>query len=328
MMPAAMQRLGNPARLANNTGVMERETLVVASHLSRRFGARRALQDVGFSAARGEIVGLLGANGAGKTTTLRILCGVLAPDTGRITIAGHDLHQRPAAAKRHLGYLPEQPPLYDDLRVARYLAYCARLRRVPEAKLETAVDNTLDRCGLTTERGRLIGNLSKGTRQRVGIAQAIVHAPDLIVLDEPTVGLDPNQIVEIRSLIADLGADHCVIFSSHILSEVQSLCSRVLILHEGRLILDQALAALRAAEICSVTIGMRHPPDEELLRRCEDVLEVRRLDARRFQLRFRAGGDGVERFAERAARDGWGLVELSPAAGTLEDTYLGLTRGA
>lgn len=212
------------------------ETLVRVTDLCRRFGAQAALSEVNLTLERGEVLGLLGPNGAGKTTCLRILSGNLAPTSGRVEIAGLDLSRHPVQAKRRLGYLPERPPLHPELRVDEYLTYCARLRRLPSWRVRGAVSEAKRRCGLEDAGHRPIAKLSKGFRQRLGIAQAIVHRPSLLILDEPTEGLDPIQIREMRSLVRELATDSGVIFSSHILSEVQAVCDRVAILHQGRVV--------------------------------------------------------------------------------------------
>lgn len=218
--------------------------LVEAKQLYRYYGEHCAVNNVSFSLKKGQVLGFLGANGAGKTTTMSMLCGNLAPSSGEIIINGMDLLDNPVAAKQNIGYLPEQPPIYKELTVSEFLRYAAQLHRVPDSKITAAVTVAQQRCGLNEVSQRLIGLLSKGFQQRVGIAQAIVHNPPLIVLDEPTVGLDPIQIKEIRSLIKELGAHHGVILSTHILSEVQETCSDVQIIHQGKLVLSQTMAEL------------------------------------------------------------------------------------
>jgi len=211
--------------------------------LEKRYGDRAALDGVTFRVERGEIVGFLGPNGAGKTTTLRILSTYLSADGGRARVADHDVTTAPMEVRRKLGYLPEHPPVDLDQTVREYLGFCAALRNVPRRARRTAVDGVVDRCGLGSVAGRLIGNLSKGFRQRVGLAQALVHAPDVVILDEPTVGLDPHQIREIRELIRSLAGDHTVLLSSHILPEVAMTCSRVVVVHRGRVAADLAVDA-------------------------------------------------------------------------------------
>lgn len=227
---------------------------VSASELSRSYGTLAAVHDISFDLRQGEVLGLLGPNGAGKTTTLQMLAGCLAPSTGTIEICGIDLLERPLEAKALLGYLPETPPLYRELTVDEYLRLAARLRRVPKAAIAEAVENAKQRCGLTEVGKRLIGNLSKGFQQRVGIAQAIVHNPRVVILDEPTVGLDPIQIREIRNLIRELGGTHSVILSTHILPEVESICDRIQIMHRGQMVFSGNFAQLK----------QNHPEQESL----------------------------------------------------------------
>jgi ABC-2 type transport system ATP-binding protein len=222
--------------------------LIEARGLSKRYGDLVALHDVSFSVQPGEVVGFLGPNGAGKTTTMRILTGFLPPTDGVAAIDGHDIFSDPLAARRAIGYLPESPPLYPEMSVEGYLAYVAKLKDVPRSARSKAVDSALDRCGLGDVRRRVIGALSKGYRQRVGLAQAIVHDPPVMILDEPTVGLDPIQIREIRSLIGSLageGSARTVILSTHILPEVEAICRRVIIMNRGRKVVDAPLDELR-----------------------------------------------------------------------------------
>ena len=214
--------------------------------LVKRFGDTVALDGVSFRVERGEIVGFLGPNGAGKTTTLRILSTYLTPDEGRAVVGGHDAALRPMEVRRRLGYLPEHPPVDLDHTVLEYLSFCAALRGVPRRRRRAAVDEVLERCGVVEVRGRLIGNLSKGYRQRVGLAQALVHAPEVLVLDEPTVGLDPQQIREIRELVRSLRGDHTVLLSTHILPEVAVTCDRAIVIHRGRIVADHPLAEFGA----------------------------------------------------------------------------------
>jgi ABC-2 type transport system ATP-binding protein len=215
-----------------------------ATNLTRRFGGHRAVDGVSLQLRRGEVLGLLGHNGAGKSTTLQMLTGVLLPHAGRVEICGFDLAREPARAKACIGFLPETPPLYRDMRVDDYLAFAARLHRVRRENIAAAVADAKRRCGLHDSGRKIIGTLSKGYQQRVGIAQAIVHEPDVIVLDEPTVGLDPAQIRDIRALIRDLGEAHSVILSTHLLAEVESICERVEIMHHGRLIYGDTSARM------------------------------------------------------------------------------------
>ena len=224
--------------------------MIEARELSKRYGEVVAVDAVSFSVERGEVVGFLGPNGAGKTTTMRMLTGFLPPTDGGASIAGHDIFDEPLAARRCVGYLPETPPLYPEMTVTAYLRYVAAIKDVPRRRRRDAVERALERCALTEVRSQVIGTLSKGFRQRVGLGQAIVHDPPVLILDEPTVGLDPIQIGEIRRLIADLasaeggGTQHTVVLSSHILAEVAAICQRVIMINDGRKTVDAPLDEL------------------------------------------------------------------------------------
>ena len=224
---------------------MTKKLLIQADHLHCYYGKHHALNDISVTLYQGEVLGLLGQNGAGKSTTMQLLTGNLAPNNGTISINSINLQDQPIEAKRQLGYLPETPPLYRDMRVLEYLRYCARLHDISKADLESAINKVLKRCGLEDMQQRLIGNLSKGYQQRVGIAQAIIHEPAVIILDEPTVGLDPIQIQEIRGLIKELAQDHSVILSTHILQEVEAVCDRVQIIKNGQTVFVDSLDTLK-----------------------------------------------------------------------------------
>lgn len=224
------------------------DKLIQATGLSRYYSDHCAVNHLDLVLGKGEVLGLLGPNGAGKSTTMQMLTGNLAPTAGEIHIHGIDLLDEPRKAKQQIGYLPEQPPVYRDLTVAEYLHYCTRLRNVPASQRKEAVERASERCGLQEVGKRLIGNLSKGYRQRVGIAQAILHNPAVVILDEPTVGLDPIQIREIRSLIRELGQEHGIILSTHILPEVQAVCDRVQILNRGKTVFNNTLEGVESLE--------------------------------------------------------------------------------
>ena len=300
--------------------------LVRVENLYRYYDRRCAVQDLSFELGKGEILGLLGPNGAGKTSTLQMLSGNLAPSAGQIFIDGVDLLDEPLKAKSALGYLPELPPLYPELTVDEYLAYCAELHRVPKKRQRAACTSVKERCGLKDTGGRLIGNLSKGYQQRVGIAQAIVHSPKVVILDEPTVGLDPIQIREIRALIGELGREHGVILSTHILPEVQAVCSRVQIIHKGRLVFSDTLADLSARmQVTSLLLECREPPTVKELKAVAGVEAVEKLGPGRFRLRYAAGSDPVEEVAALAVRGRWGLRALTPEYKSLEQVFVELT---
>lgn len=218
--------------------------MIELKHVTKRYGATTAVSDLSFRAPEGQVVGLLGQNGAGKTTTLNILTGYFPPNEGQVLVNGVDMLQHPRECKRCIGYLPEKPPLYDEMTVAAYLSFVCELREVERKAIPGHIREIMATCGLTEVGMRLVGHLSKGYRQRVGVAQALCGNPPVIVLDEPTVGLDPKQVVEIRQLIRELGRKHTVIFSSHLLTEIQQLCQRVIILHKGKLIREADMSEL------------------------------------------------------------------------------------
>ena len=305
---------------------MASEALIRVQHLYRYYGPACALHDVSFELGRGEVLGLLGPNGAGKSTTLQILSGNLAPSAGRVFINGIDLLDEPKRAKAALGYLPEQPPLYRELTVDEYLYHCARLHRIRRERRRDAVSGAKQRCGLSDAGRRLIGNLSKGYQQRIGIAQAILHTPAVVILDEPTVGLDPIQIREIRALIRELSKEHSVILSTHLLPEAQTVCSRVQIIHQGRLVFSDTVAGLdRRMRPSSLVTVLHQPPAVAELEALPGVRAVEPLQEGRFRLHYRDGEDPVEALAERAAACGWGLRELTPERVSLEHIFLELT---
>ncbi len=305
---------------------MSNDNLISVKHLYRRYAGLTAVSDVSFELARGEVLGFLGPNGAGKTSTMQMLTGNLAPSSGRILINGIDLLDNPKQAKALIGYLPEQPPLYRELTVDEYLQFCARLNRIRRNAVGQAVERAKQRCGLEQVGRRLINNLSKGYQQRVGIAQAIIHSPPVVVLDEPTVGLDPIQIREIRSLIRELGEDHGVILSTHILPEVQMTCDRVQIINRGRLVFSDNIDSLnRRMDSNSLILGLHQPPAETELAALPAITEIQPLDNQRFRLFHASDQMPAEAIAEQAVARGWGLFELSPEYKTLEQVFVEIT---
>jgi len=303
------------------TNTASSDLTVSAQALSRSYGANRAVRDVSLELRRGEVLGLLGPNGAGKTTTMQMLTGNLAPSGGQVQICGIDLIERPIQAKSRIGYLPEVPPLYKELKVDEYLRLAGRLHKVKKAELGQAVERARQRCGLPDMGKRLIGSLSKGYQQRVGIAQAIIHDPDVIILDEPTVGLDPNQIREIRTLIRNLGRDHSVILSTHILPEVEAVCDRVQILHRGEVVFYDTIAGLkqfRGGQ--ALQVGLRNPPAAEEIARAAEA-----INATLFRVRPR-GADPTDALVRASVERGWGLYQLQPALASLEEVFVQLTQ--
>ena len=260
------------------------------------------------------------------STTMQIISGVMTANSGSVNIAGFDIIDQPRAAKAQIGFLPEQPPLYVDLTVDEYLRYTAQLRGLGRDALAPAVDQSKQRCGLENTGKRLIGNLSKGFQQRVGIAQALIHAPAVIILDEPTAGLDPIQIREIRQLIKELGSEHSVILSTHILPEVQSVCNRVLIIHEGRLVLDKKLDHLETpGQKQKMQISFRRPPSPAALSGIAGIDGVEQLDPQRFRISFNPDTDTLDALMQRASSSCWGLCAMVPDTDSLEETFVRLT---
>lgn len=305
------------------------EVLVETDAVSRYYGKSVAVADMSFAIRRGEVLGFLGPNGAGKTTTMQMLTGNLAPSKGRVLIAGHDMQTAPEQAKRHLGYLPEHPPLYRDMTVDEYLDYCATLHRIPRKGRKAARERAKARCGLTEVGGRLTANLSKGFQQRVGLAQAIIHEPDVVVLDEPTVGLDPIQIREVRGLIRELGEDRAVILSTHILSEVQASCDRVQIIHRGQLVLNEGIKELAARMESQVLIAaFRKTPDQGLIQGLAEVRSVDVLEDRRLRITHEPGRDPTDALVRLSVAQDWGLYEINPEQSSLESVFVELTGAA
>jgi ABC-2 type transport system ATP-binding protein len=299
---------------------------VEASALTRLYGGREAVSDVSFTLNKGEVLGFLGPNGAGKSTTMKMLTGNLAPSSGSVRICGIDIIENPKEAKALIGYLPEQPPLYRELTVDEYLAVAARLHRVSGAHIKKAVQVAKERCGLTEMGKRLIENLSKGYQQRVGIAQAIIHNPMVVILDEPTVGLDPIQIRDIRALIKELGGEHSVILSTHILPEVEMVCDHVQIIHKGKLVFNGSIDVLRHQRHGNkLLLGLRKPPAIEDLLRIPGVTSADTLPNGLLQLQYAEGEMPAEAIAQAAVSNGWGLYQINPDQTTLEEVFVQLT---
>ena len=309
--------------------------MIEVDRLSKSYGATKAVQDISFTIAQGEVVGFLGPNGAGKSTTMRMLTCYLSPDSGTARIAGFDILQQPLEVKRRIGYLPENNPLYMDMGVVEYLRFIASIRGIAGPLVRQNIERVIQVCGLETVTAKDIGELSKGFRQRLGLAQALLHDPEVLILDEPTIGLDPHQIIEIRNLIKNIGRHKTVILSSHILPEVSATCDRVLIINKGRIVgsgTPAELAALsRGKQTLLVTV--RGPRDDvaAALRTLASVVEVVSLEPQNGYCRFEivcgaeAGDDLGEQIFYLISRSGWSLNELYRKSINLEDVFLDLT---
>jgi ABC-2 type transport system ATP-binding protein len=299
-----------------------------AQNISRRYGQRDVVQNVSFELKRGEVLGLLGHNGAGKSTTLQMLTGTLAPHSGSIEICGYNLQQQADQAKACIGYLPETPPLYREMRVDDYLSFAAKLHRVNKKNLAAAVDESKQRCGLQDSGKKIIGTLSKGYQQRVGIAQAIIHHPQVIVLDEPTVGLDPTQIREIRHLIRELGNQHSVILSTHLLSEVENICDRVEIMQKGRLIYSGSSTSMQQyGQQSGFLVTLFAPPSLQVLHEIDGATRVEALSDNSFRVFHAADSNTSATLLALAAQHGWQAQQLTPLKNTLEEIYARITEG-
>ena len=299
---------------------------VQVSHLVKLYGAQRAVDDITFEVRAGEVLGFLGPNGAGKTTTMKIITGFLPPTSGEVVVCGYAVANQPMEARACVGYLPEHNPLYRDMYVREYLEFVAAIHRIPQR--QGRVEEMIARTGLTSHRHKRIGELSKGYRQRVGLAQAMLHNPQVLILDEPTSGLDPNQIVEIRQLIKDLGREKTVILSTHILAEVEAVCTRAIIIHRGKLVADDSIEALksRLSGQSVVTVEFGQPVEAALLKALPHVREVRSLGNHRWQLIAAAGQDLRPAVSAFAAERRLTLLELHKEVLSVEDVFQQLTR--
>ncbi len=303
---------------------MSTEALIKATALNRYYAKYHAVNDVHLSIHKGEVLGLLGPNGAGKSSTMQMLTGNLSPSSGEIIINGVSLIDEPETAKRSIGYLPEQPPVYRDMTPREYLFYCAALHDVAKGQRKAIVNEAMERCGLQTVPDKLIGNLSKGYQQRVGIAQAILHKPDVVILDEPTVGLDPIQIRQIRDLIRELGNDHSVILSTHILPEVQAVCDRVQIIHQGKTVFSDSFNAMANAERASeLIVAFNQSIDKNKLDNIDGVSSVEALENNKYLLKGGEKIDSADVF-KLAIENNWELIELTPKTETLEQIFMNL----
>jgi ABC-2 type transport system ATP-binding protein len=299
--------------------------MIQVDRLSKRFGSFKAVDGIDFVVGRGQIVGLLGPNGAGKTTTMRMLTTYLSPTSGRATLAGHDLLDEPLEVRRKVGYLPESVPLYPEMRVREYLAYRARLKDVPRSERRRAIGEVVNRCKLGDVEGRIIGQLSRGFRQRVGLAEAMVHDPEILILDEPTSGLDPLQIREVRLLIRELGERHTILLSTHILSEVEAVCGRVIIIAQGQIAVDAELASLKRET--AITVEARGPagPVRAALQTVPGIKLVVLVhdngELCSFEVHSHGGSDVREQICQKLVSSGWPLRQLDLRRSSLEERF-------
>ena len=307
--------------------------MIEVQHITKRYGRVTAVDDVSFRVERGEILGFLGPNGAGKTTTMRILTGYMPPTDGRATVAGFDVFTHPVEAKRRTGYLPETPPLYPDMTVREYLDFVARIKGVPPREQKERVASVMQRTHVADMADRHCSKLSKGYRQRVGLAQALIHNPEVLILDEPTAGLDPKQIIETRDLIRSLAGDHTIVLSTHILPEVAQTCQRVVIINKGHVVAvdtpEGLTARLQGAETLYVQIDAQGAPAAETLKTIPGVTRVAVADHRGgvdgFEVESTRGVDIRRDLARAVVTSGWGLLELRPMRMSLEEIFLQVT---
>lgn len=303
--------------------------MIEVNNLTKRYGPHLAIDRLNFKIGKGEVVGFLGPNGAGKSTTMKIVTGFMAPTSGFVKVAGFDVFENPIEVKRRIGYLPEIPPVYGDMYVRDYLSFVANLKGVPKTQVRRLVDQAIEKANLGQVHKRLIQNLSKGFRQRVGVAQAIVSNPEILILDEPTVGLDPKQVAEIRALITELSGHHTIILSTHILSEVQATCKRIIIINHGRIVAEDSLEGLtrRVSGARRIYLKLRRPGRNmvDSLRGVGGVLHVESLESNSWHVDTEENDDITENIAAHVVNSGFGLTELKVMNVSLEDIFLKLT---
>ena len=291
-------------------------------NLSHRYSGSWAIRDINIEIGQTGVVGLLGSNGAGKSTTMNIICGTLSPTAGNVYINDIDLRKHPEAAKKEIGFLPQTPPLYTDLTIDEYLVYCAELRFIEKRKIRPAVNDAKERCGIAHFSSRLIGNLSGGYRQRVGIAQAIIHNPKLIVMDEPTTGLDPNQLIEARQLIKEIAREHTVLLSSHILSEISLLCREIIMIEGGRVVFADSMDTFNSyARARTILMHMENAPLKEALLKIKGVIRADFLTNKQVRIYFDGDQEIIERLAAASLQHNWRLREIGFEKGLLDDVF-------
>ena len=303
------------------------QPIVKVEHLSHRYSVQWAIRDINFEIQGRGIYGLLGSNGAGKSTLMNIMCGVLKQTEGSVFINGIDTKNDPVGAKRYIGFLPQKPPLHTDLTVEEYLRYCAFLRWIPSDEVEQAIDEVVEKCGITHFRKRLIRNLSGGYQQRVGVAQAIIHKPVLVVLDEPTNGLDPNQILEIRRLIKEIAEERTVLLSTHILTEVQATCDYIRMVEQGEIVFAGTVEEFdNYLTPNTLVVTLMESPSMEELASVEGVVGVEELGGNRFRLKFTDARDVVERIVKMSVAKDWHLMEIGVEKNSLDSIFAELSK--
>ena len=296
--------------------------ILKTENLSHRYSSAWAIRDINMEIAETGIIGLLGSNGAGKSTTMNIICGTLNQTEGKVYINGIDMRQDPEAAKREIGFLPQNPPLYTDLTIDEFLTYCAELRLMDKDKIKSAIEETKERCGIAHFSSRLIKNLSGGYRQRVGIAQAIIHKPKLVVMDEPTNGLDPNQLIEARKLIREIAQDHTVLLSSHILSEINILCREIIMIESGRIVFSDSMDAFNNyTQARTILMQLENPPPKEELMQVKGVTQADFLTNTQVRVYFDGDKDITERLVTASVQNGWRLREIGFDKGLLDEVF-------
>jgi gliding motility-associated transport system ATP-binding protein len=307
--------------------------VIEVQHLTKRYGPVTAVDDISFTVQRGEILGFLGPNGAGKTTTMRVLTGYMPPTDGKAIVAGYDVFEKPIEAKRRTGYLPETPPLYPDMTVRDYLSFVARIKGVARGERTARVNEMMEKTRISDVANRHCGKLSKGYRQRVGLAQALMHNPEVLILDEPTAGLDPKQIIETRQLIKALAGDHTIILSTHILPEVSQTCQRVVIINRGKVVAvdtpDNLTSRLRGSETMYLQVDAGGADAASVLQRVSGVTRVAIADTKQhvvgYEVDSESGRDVRRELAAAVVGRGWGLLELRPMRLSLEEIFLHVT---
>jgi len=302
------------------------QTIVKLENLSHRYSQQWAVKNISFEINRKGILGLLGSNGAGKSTTMNILCGVLSQTEGKVSIEGIDIRENPEEAKKRIGFLPQQAPLHLEQTVDEYLTFCAHIRLIPTSQIKAAVQAVKERCGVAHFSKRLIGNLSGGYRQRVGIAQAIIHKPLLVVLDEPTNGLDPNQILEVRQLIKEIAAERAVIFSSHILAEVQATCHDIIMIEGGEVVFKDTMQSFNnyiAPDSLITYLG--NPPSLQVLNEIPGITTVEQIDEHTFRMHFNNATEITEKIVEMSVAEEWRLKEINLEKSSLDAIFAQLS---